>query len=387
MIDIILGTLAGIITGIIPGLHPNLLATIAVHHSASSFFIIAGALAHTITNIIPLVFITTTNPEYALGLHPIAALTNKGFAHEALKLLCLGAFSGLLIATILTPAFLLIIPPLKTFLQPHILPALVFIVIFFIFYEKNVFKKCIAFSIFFLAGVTGLIVFDSDIPEPLFPLFTGLFGIPTLVMNMTTKKTTITQQKTDLIKPHFSSLLLTICASIASVLFVSFLPGISMAQSSLVATILFPTNPYQYIILLGSTAVLDYYFSFLFAILFAKTRNGVFEIIGPNQFSTTNIIPTLSVMLFATSTAILVTLTLATPLRKFLTHIPQQTLNLSVLLFLCLMTLFISGLPGILVLITSTSIGLLPILFNTSRTHLMGCLLLPLLLRLFGRNV
>jgi len=44
------------------------------------------------------------------------------------------------------------------------------------------------------------------------------------------------------------------------------------------------------------------------------------------------------------------------------------------------LTIFLSGKYGILILLVSTSLGIVPPLVGVGRNHLMGCLLLPVIL-------
>lgn len=370
--EVLVGTLVGIVSGFIPGIHPNLIAVMASTHPA---FVVTAALAHTQSSTIPMVYLSVPT-DNVLAAHPAAKLHKKGFGYEAIKLLCTGSIIGLLTAAALTPFFLAILPYIKIKIQPYIPIVLVAVIVFLILYEKTLTKKICAAGVFITAGIIGYITLNSNISEPFIPLFSGLFGIPALLANMAANKKH-KQYTTDLIKPDLPQMGIAVFGSIVSVIFLTLLPAISISQSSVFATLLLRIKKYTYLILLGSITTLDYYFSLLFAVLFGKTRNGAFEVIGTEQISA-NFPAYLAAMIFAASVSLLVTLTAAKKI-KFDTINPRL-LSGSVITFLLCLTYAFSGDAGVLLLACSTTVGALPLFFNVSRTHLMGCLMVPYLI-------
>ncbi len=377
--DTIIGTAAGIITGIVPGIHPN---TIAILAGARPSFVVAAALSHTVSSIIPLVYLSTPAPDLVLASHPAAQLKAKGFGYEAVKLFCTGCLIGIICAALLTPVFILLLPLVRKTVQPYIAEILIATIMFLILYEKTLSRKVSALLVFFFAGILGLIALNSDINEPLLPLFTGLFGMPALLANLVTTSTTKPQHATDIVRPSIIQITTAVIGSIFSVIFLTLLPAISVSQSSVFATLFLRIKKYNFLVLLGSIAALDYYFSLLFAALFARTRNGIYEIVGPEQFALSSLPEYIAIMLFATAAATFFTLIIAKKIRNVSMH--QNKLSAIVIIFLMFMAYWFSGSAGILLLSVSAAIGILPILFGVSRTHLMGCLIVPYLVRVIG---
>lgn len=372
--DTIIGTVMGMITGLVPGIHPN---TIALLASTRPSFVVAAALSHTVSSIIPLIYLSTPTPDLVLASHPAAQLKAKGFGHEAIKLFCTGCFIGIISAAMLTPVFVIVLPIIRKTVQPYIVEALITTIAFLILYEKTIARKISAIAVFTIAGALGLIALNSDVSEPLLPLFTGLFGMPALLANLFTTASAKKQHTTDLIRPSMPQICTTIIGGILSVIFLTLLPAISVSQSSIFATLLLRIKKYNFLMLLGIIATLDYYFSLLFAALFAKTRNGIYEIIGPEQFQLTNLTEYITIMLFATAVSTILTLILAKKINNIRIH--QNKLSATVIIFLMLMAYWFSGDAGILLLSASTTVGILPLFLNVSRTHLMGCLIVPYL--------
>jgi len=65
---------------------------------------------------------------------------------------------------------------------------------------------------------------------------------------------------------------------------------------------------------------------------------------------------------------------------KYITKINYQKLSLAIILLLVVMTFFLSGFLGLLVLFIGTFLGILSPLLGVGRNHLMGCLMLPVIL-------
>ena len=65
-------------------------------------------------------------------------------------------------------------------------------------------------------------------------------------------------------------------------------------------------------------------------------------------------------------------------------RIDAPRLNRAILFLLLLLTVAFNGVPGVLVLVASTILGMVPPAMGVGRVHLTGCLLVPVLLFLLG---
>ena len=75
---------------------------------------------------------------------------------------------------------------------------------------------------------------------------------------------------------------------------------------------------------------------------------------------------------------------LAPRISRMLMGLEGKKLNALIFLYICALLLITSGPPGLLVASVATAIGVLPPLLGVRRTHLMGLILLPSLLRYAG---
>ena len=63
-----------------------------------------------------------------------------------------------------------------------------------------------------------------------------------------------------------------------------------------------------------------------------------------------------------------------------MTKINYQKVVISIIILIMVMTYILSNWLGLLILIVSTAVGLIPPLKGIGRNHLMGCLIVPVIL-------
>ncbi|MBD3204522.1 hypothetical protein GF327_09605 [Candidatus Woesearchaeota archaeon] len=86
------------------------------------------------------------------------------------------------------------------------------------------------------------------------------------------------------------------------------------------------------------------------------------------------------VFLIAGSVSVFLTLYFSKIFSKLIVKVNYKMLVVSIIVFIFVMSIFLNGWIGIIVLITSTAIGLIAPLKNIGRNHSMGCLILPVIL-------
>ena len=178
-----LGVLLGLIAGLLPGLHPN--TTIPMIIGLSSVFgplptaiiLVSSGVINTFTNFIPSILLGAPEESTALGVLPGHKLLLEGRGYEAIKLCVVGSLGGVLFAVMTLPFFVFIIPKLYEVIRPHV-HWLLISVIGYLIIEENGRYVLYAFGYFMLAGILGMVVLNSLGDFVLFPLLTGLFGLP-----------------------------------------------------------------------------------------------------------------------------------------------------------------------------------------------------------------
>jgi putative membrane protein len=394
LIAALLGIIAGIFTGLIPGVHINLVSILLVSVSAYlldfvslpslGVFIISMAIAHTFLNVLPAIFLGAPDADTALGVLPGHKLLLQGMGYEAVKLTVLGSLLSLIMAIILIPLFIVIVPKIYETLQPYIGFILLGVAIYMVLIEKGLDKKFWAFAVFLMAGILGII--DLTLPnlkQPLFPMLSGLFGISMLIVSLSNKVEIPKQRITDVIKiPKFENFRALVAGTFSGS-FVSFFPGLGPAQAAILGSqIMGRLSTYSFLILIGAIDTVNMAVSLVSLYAIDKARNGavlaIREILTTIDLNT--LILFLSVILLVGGIATFLTLYLTKFFAKLIEKLNYQYMGLSVILLIIILVFYFSSWLGLLILLVSTAIGIIPNIVNVKRSHSMGCLMLPVIL-------
>ncbi len=431
-----LGVLIGVITGLLPGLHVNNIAMILLSFSSgiillcgslSSYglseqfililiagFILSVSIAHSFINAIPATFIGAPDEETALSVLPAHGLLLEGEGYKAVALSAISSYGAIVFClTLLVPLRFLIGPPLclYTEIQKSMVWILITVVFIMIATEKTritdvgtqgrlpvILGMIFAVFVFFLSGVFGLIILDLPLYSPvglpasvLFPALAGLFGVPTLLNSLLTKPTIPIQKLEPLalnaIEKKLSVISVT-TGSLAGVV-VSIIPGVTTAIGTVLAMNLRQkSSREQTILTLSSVNTAAAFCVTLMLFIIQRTRSGV--IIAVNNLIAAETWG--SFLMPVTLTYLLMFLILGGGLSYFFTlfigrlfakkfhKIPYQPLVIGTLVSLDVLVVLFTGLVGLLVLITATTIGFLPVCWGVRRSHCMGVLLIPIIL-------
>lgn len=402
MIDVILFALmgigGGIVTGLIPGVHPNTLAagilsasplllTIASPH-AVAVFIIAMGIAHTFLSFIPSVFVGAPEGDTALSVLPGHRLLLNGRGHEAVYLTVMGGVGVMVLAVLLFPLLIFLLPFLYENISSYIAFILFAITALMVWTEHGV-NKVKGLIVFGLAGFLGIIAMGTPIipaQHLLFPIFTGLFGISTLGISLNSKFN-VPEQKREWEPIPGNMSFIGIIKGFLSGVFVGILPGIGAAQAGvLVHQLTKGRSLREFLIALGGINTVAALFSLMALYLISRPRSGIAvavqQVIGTFGFG--EMLVLMATALFATGIAALATIRLSGWFSGLITKVDYTKLSAGIIAFLSFLVWIFTGPAGMFLLLVSTSIGLLPPLLGVKRTHAMGVLMLPIMLWYFG---
>lgn len=386
---IIMGIFAGSFTGLMPGIHINFVATLLLLSSnfllqyfsplSLAVFIISMAIAHSFIDFIPSILLSAPNSDTALSIMPGHRFLLKGRGYAAVRLSMIGCYIGVIILIITTPVFMIVMPFLYDYIKRFMALILIFSVLLLLIQEK---KKFGAFFLFMLSGILGMVTLNMPIREPLFPLLTGLFGTSMIVTSIK-EKTKIPIQKLSITSISKREYVKVSLAGLFASSLCSFLPGLGSAQAAVIASdVNGRASQKSFLVLLGiiSTLVTGLNFVAIYAI--NKPRSGV-AVVASKILETTqlnHLIILLIASVLSASLALILGLYLARIFIRIISKIDYTAISLAILIALCVMTFFISGIAGIVILITSTAIGILAISLGIRKMHLMGCLMLPVII-------
>jgi len=386
MIEVFLGILAGCLTGLVPGIHPNTLAVFLLSFSSLlpfdplgfSLFIFSCALTHTFLSFIPSIFLGAPEDTTALSVLPGHRFLLEGRGMEAVYLTVVGGLGVVVLTSLLFPLLLFLLPALYSGIKPWIWLLLLGVAIFMILSEKRKLRAC---TVFLLAGCFGFILLSKPVlPLTLlfFPVFTGLFGLPTLLLSLK-GRTSLPEQSQDwnrAEKPWGA-----VGRGWLAGLVMGVLPGLGASQAAVLVHEFGKRDLRSFLVSLGGVNTVASLISVLALYLISRPRSGVAVIIEKLVWVDFRLVLILIFCsLFVSGISAILTLRIASGFSKFLSRISYRKVVLIVLVFLVLLTALLTGPYGLLVLITGTAIGLLPIKWGLRRSHGMAVLMLPIIL-------
>ncbi len=392
LIFVIFGIFFGVLTGITPGIHINLIAVILLSISPFLLFyfnvlsvvslIIAMSVTHTFLDFIPSTFLGAPEEATAMAALPAHKLLLRGMGYEAVKLSTIGSLLSLILVACSSLILIRAVPAIFSSIKDYIGWILLAIVIFMI--AKTGAKNRVFWSafVFILAGVFGIIVFSMHIKDPLFPMFSGMFGVSMLFTSIFERVVIPKQRTTEMIKVRKGNVIKATAAGSFSGGLTTIFPGLGPAQAAVIASqFMGKIGIYSYIILIGGIGTASMIMSLVTLFTIEKARNGSIIAVqsllgnmGMNEFYAF-----IAVTFIAGGAAVFLSLYIAKIFSGIITRINYQLLCLLIIMTIMILSVILTGWIGALILLVSTTLGLLPPLLNVGRNHLMGSLLLPVI--------
>jgi putative membrane protein len=339
-------------------------------------------MVHTFLDFLPSIFLGAPDEETALSSLPGHRMLLKGLGYEAAKLTAIGCLIGTIAAMILSILFIKTAPIFYPFLDKYMVFILIILSFFLVLTEKGMKSKFFAILIFFLSGTLGYFTLNlTTIKQPLFPLFTGLFGSSLLTISFL-KNVRLPEQKITKSKIKKEEIFKALGLSIFSSSLVSFLPGVGSSQAATIASMFKKISEKTFLILLGMINSMTMLLSFVALYAINKPRSGVAVFVGkflPN-ISLNQLYSLFIVALIVSIMAFLMTILIAKNFSRFISKINYKKLCLVILIFLIILTPIISGWLGLIVLAVGTSLGIYCSFIGIKKIFLMGSLLLPVII-------
>jgi putative membrane protein len=389
---ILLGIAIGFLTGLVPGIHPNTVFAFILSLSvflvplspqALLAFIVSLAISNTFFDFIPSILFGAPEEDSALSILPGHRMLLEGRGYEAIFLTAMGGLGVILLTLLSLPALLFLLPVLYSLIKPVIHLLLLAVVLWMVYKEK---RRFIAFSVFLLSGIFGFITLNSFPSDAaMFPAFTGLFGLSTLITSLMAK-TRIPPQKIskevrgDWLKGSVTGWLAGLLSGL--------LPGLGSSQSGILAAQLLKARIKEFLIALGGINTANMFFTFIVFYVIGKTRSGavwaISQVMEQLTLDSVCLLVTVGVMTALISS--LLTIKAGRLLIGQMKGINYTKITGFTLAALLLLVGLLSGFTGLLVAATGMFLGLLAISTGVKRTHLMGFLVLPTILYFAGLN-
>ena len=407
-----IGTAIGTLSGLVPGIHVNTLAIILLTFSEQllgivSMFIgsdlaptmlacciVSAAVVHSTVSFVPSAFIGLPDTESVLSVLPAHRMVLEGEGMVAVRCAAIGSLTGAITSLILAmPLYLLLEAGLGDYLNSITVGVLIIVLVMMVANEKGGFR-IVAVAIMAASGAMGLITMLNLIPmesvigpepETMFPLLTGLFGIPSLIWHSDAE---VPPQYDD--EPYPVSPVPGIKGVLTGSL-TGWFPGVTSTAGAMVAERLFGGNgPREFISMVASIGTASTVFTFITLSLTGKERSGTMSVIaelltgydmtlGSEVFACI-----LAAMAAAAVLAYAITVHSGRLMSRLVRRVDMSALSRAVLVLMLVMTVLFCGYWGLVMLLACTLIGMAPLLLGTRRIHLTGCLIVPVLLFKLG---
>lgn len=386
-----IGIVLGILAGLLPGLHTNtiiflilpLYFSLGIEIISFLSFVIGISITNTFVNFLPSILIGVPETDTALSVLPghKYALQGKGF--EAIKLTVFGGVISSIFSILFLPLLFLIIPLIYPLLQEVMHFLLIGLLLFMLWRDK---KTLFPLAIIALSGVLGIITLNSNIVNSqyiLLPVFTGLFGVSTIIISIFQDVELPPQEEKGEIKNKdwksgFKGFISGVLAGI--------FPGLGSSQSVLLLKEVFDMDLREFITSQGGVNTSAIFFSILSLYLIGKARSGAAialqRIIGTIDLNLVLLMVGISMLCIAIAS--LLTLILGKIVAGSINKVDYKKLLVFVLIFLFAGVYYLTGFFGIIILLTSTSIGLTAVLSSTRRSYCMSVLIIPTIIYYLG---
>jgi putative membrane protein len=443
-----LGAGAGFLTGFVPGLHVNNLAAMVVACSASvsaffallggpggegtsailvGCFLVSALVSHMFSEAVVSTYLGIPSAD-TVSVLPAHRLARSGLGRAAVRVSAQGSIFGVLTGALSLPFVCVLLgPPVDAYallkvVMGFVVACLSAVLVAFEGFGRSspVRRVLLAMAFFFLSGLLGLIVLDTnyfaaempDLPwmtspfvnrsSLLLPMFAGLFGIPTILLSLDGRSTAgergMRERKGHEAGITVSPGLRDISVSSIGGLLVGWVPAMTSGSSATICSVgmrgVSSENGsneeaarfiWLYSAISSCGAVLSV--GALFAI--ARARSGIMQAVdtflggsaeGVNSLhSLQPFIALLLAMVIAAVASHHMLLSIsAEALDRLRLVLCSRRAAVASMGFVVLLVLALTGTRGGLILLASASLGLLPPSFGLRRINLMGCLLLPI---------
>ncbi|KXS41125.1 MULTISPECIES: tripartite tricarboxylate transporter permease [Methanohalophilus] len=427
LLSILAGFLLGIVSGLIPGIHTNNFALILVGVSPIllnqgieplyvAIIVLSNSISHTFHDIIPAIFLGAPNDDMALAVLPGHRLLLDGYGAEAVRLSALGSAGSVAFALIMAYPLVFFFTNAYDTIQENMAWILIAISAILILTEKGEYVtgqgslasfryKGYALCLFILSGLLGYFAFEMEyLATPilkfgetsiLLPILSGLFGASQLAISLMSDSH-IPSENISRMQLSVKRILRGIISGSFAGSIVAWLPGISASIATVVARFTIPKeidrddiedeleDSKEFIVSISGVNTANSIFGLFALAMIGKTRSGA--MVAVNRLLDSATIDSRSIILFLTAIvaaallSYLSTIAIGNNVHHVLKKIEYKNLCFAVIAGLTIMVALFTGIFGILLFLTATTIGMLPPFMKVRRSHLMGVILLPVIL-------
>ncbi len=260
-------------------------------------------------------------------------------------------------------------------------------------------------AVLLLSGLLGFLVMNGQMPfadlysgldeSALFPLLTGLFGMPILLYALSSRE--VPEQQTEI---GWEPDVLSALKGVVPGGLVGWFPGVTSTAGTVVASLLTDDEhdslegAERFITVVSAVGTSAAVFSLIALSTIGKGRTGtmlaLLEVVGTEGMWELSRQPSayFSLLLLSVLVSSIVGYKMmflsGRLFARWVERIDLRAFTLGIIIFLVVLVLAFNGIPGLIILLVSTLLGSVPPAIGISRVHLTGCLLIPLILFFAG---
>ncbi|MGN1044621.1 MAG: tripartite tricarboxylate transporter permease [Candidatus Methanomethylophilaceae archaeon] len=409
----IIGAAIGSFSGLIPGIHINTLAALmlAFHDDLESIVecvvpegyapmmlsccILSAAVVHSAADFVPSVFFGVPDADNVLNILPGHRMLLEGHAMTAVRCAAIGSLVGSFASVVLAvPMYILLSGGLGQYLDSLTVGVLVSVICLMIVKEGKG-GRIASMCLIAATGAIGCAVMNWDIPfdnvfgmepEAMFPMLSGLFGIPPLLVSLPSGR--IPEQTDDDRFPvgPIPGLKGVLTGSVSG-----WFPGITAASGATIAGCVFGEEDRRgYISMVSSIGSSSTMFTFITLAVSGKERSGTMGVIdsilggGSIGLGSDLFLCMMATMAISSVLAYVVMTGSGSLMCRLVERTDIRRTNAAILAMMVILTAALTGYCGLLLLCLCTLVGMVPIVLGTNRIHLTGCLIVPVLMFRIG---
>lgn len=403
------GAALGTFSGLTPGIHANTLASILLvaYPTLQSLIsvlipeshvavivcccIMSASVVHSFVDFVPSVFIGAPDAEDAVSILPGHRLVLMGRGMDAVRAAAIGSLVGCSVAIVLSVPLQYIMLNGAEEVMDRLTPLVLLVATsILILNEARRGKAVWGIVGFVLSGLLGIMCGRLPIPAHgilgegtlLFPLLTGLFGIPVLLEAAAGNG--IPSQHDDGTDPVG---LVPGIKGVVTGCIAGWFPGITSTVGASMSACFMPENrPERFISTVASVGTVTSVLSLVTLSVSGSGRSGsaivMGEVLGDSVrgFMSEPFVTILLSTAIASVAGYLLTIWSGHLMTSFVSRVDEKRMNRTVIAILVVLVLLTTGPYGILVLISAIAIGFVPTACGTGRTVLCGCLILPVMI-------
>jgi putative membrane protein len=415
------GTLFASVLSCLPALHITNVAGLLILLSARgqgripdevlAMFMLGLVVGYGMVNAIPSIFLGAPDESTIFVVLPGQRYLMERRGFEASVLTGVGSLGGLAVLLLLAPAMPLVLPWVRVIVGPHLHWILGAIIAYMLLSEwpkgsdrgKTRLAKLLdgwrslfaGLLTFLLSGLLGFVlIYGNLVPvemgfQNLMPAFVGLFAIPWVVQNLLSQTRMPVQVQGPSVDLSPGLIARGVGAGALGGLFAAFFPVVTGGIGGLVAGQATAQRDDRLFLISQGTSKLIYYVGalvFFFVPGLHLTRGGVAGMLSilyrPHRPAT--YWTAIAVTSICGALAFGLLLWLSRWASQLVTRVDYRLVSAGTLVLLVGGVLTVSGWGGLLIAITATAIGLIPVLWGSRRMNCMGVLLLPLTIQMAG---